>query len=82
MKELGTTPLKLHKDSYVLLIGGWKGAADKQIPKMDMYAMVTELLGIPGENCRDAYGSVEHSVPYFECRNHNMHVPVWSRMFC
>ncbi|MFC2131438.1 acyl-protein synthase [Bacteroidota bacterium] len=81
MKALGTNKLKLNPDSFVLLIGGWKGAADKQIPKNEMYNLITELLGIPGENCRDGYGSVEHSVPYFECANHNMHVPVWSRMF-
>lgn len=81
MMRLGTGALHLHPDSYVMLIGGWKGAADQQIPKSEMYGLITEQLGIPGENCRDGYGSVEHSVPYIECSRHKMHIPVWSRLF-
>ena len=42
--------------------------------------MVEEMLGIPATNCRDGYGSTEHSVPYFECPNHHFHIPVYSRM--
>lgn len=81
MKETGHRPLKLNVKSMTMLGGGWKGYADKQISKSELYAMVEEMLGIPAENCRDGYGSTEHSVPYFECPNHHFHIPVYSRMF-
>lgn len=81
MKETGHRPLKLNVKSMTLLGGGWKGYADKQIQKSELYAMVEEMLGIPEENCRDGYGSTEHSVPYFECPKHHFHIPVYSRMF-
>lgn len=80
MKETGHRPLKLNKNSMTMLGGGWKGYADKQIQKNELYAMVEEMLGIPAENCRDGYGSTEHSVPYFECPNHHFHIPAYSRM--
>lgn len=80
MKETGHRPLKLNTKSMTMLGGGWKGYADKQISKSELYAMVEEMLGIPAGNCRDGYGSTEHSVPYFECPNHHFHIPVYSRM--
>jgi len=80
MKETGHRPLKLNKNSMTMLGGGWKGYADKQIQKSELYDMVEEMLGIPSQNCRDGYGSTEHSVPYFECKNHHFHIPVYSRM--
>jgi phenylacetate-coenzyme A ligase PaaK-like adenylate-forming protein len=63
-----------------MLGGGWKGYADKQISKIELYNLVEEMLGIPESNCRDGYGSTEHSVPYFECPKHHFHIPVYSRM--
>ncbi len=81
MKETGHRPLKLNVKSMTLLGGGWKGYADKQISKAELYSMVEEMLGIPEANCRDGYGSTEHSVPYFECPCHHFHIPVYSRMF-
>jgi len=81
MKDTGHRPLKLNKKSMTMLGGGWKGYADKQIQKSELYALVEEMLGIPEENCRDGYGSTEHSVPYFECPKHHFHIPVYSRMF-
>ncbi|MEE1049511.1 MAG: acyl-protein synthase [Clostridia bacterium] len=81
MKDTGHRPLKLNTKSMTMLGGGWKGYADKQIKKEELYALVEEMLGIPEQNCRDGYGSTEHSVPYFECPNHHFHIPVYSRMF-
>jgi len=81
MKKLGIPPVKMHPDSLVFLGGGWKGHADKAIDKNDFYALVEEMLGIPNERLRDGFGSVEHCVPYVECKNHEFHVPVWSRVF-
>ncbi|WP_086825555.1 acyl-protein synthase [Allokutzneria sp. NRRL B-24872] len=80
MRSLGLPPVDLSDDSLVLFGGGWKGNADKQISKRELYAKITDQLGIPDERIRDGFGSVEHSVPYIECARHNMHVPVWSRV--
>ena len=80
MKDMGLKPLKLNSKSMTMLGGGWKGYADKQIQKSELYALVEEMLGIPEANCRDGYGSTEHSVPYFECPKHRFHIPVYSRM--
>lgn len=80
MKDLNIKPLKLNKHSLVFTGGGWKKYNDQKIDKMELYKMVEELLGIPTENCRDFYSAVEHSVAYPECKNHHMHVPIWSRV--
>ncbi|MGV9247188.1 LuxE/PaaK family acyltransferase [Streptomyces sp. NPDC003710] len=79
MSAMGLRPLRLPEGSLVVLGGGWKGHADRQIGKEEFYAEVTELLGIPGDRIRDTFGSVEHCVPYVECAHHRLHVPVWSR---
>jgi hypothetical protein len=80
MKLLKMAPLNFPEDSLIFLGGGWKGHADKAIKKTDLYHLVTEMLGIPDERIRDGFGSVEHCVPYVECRNHQFHVPIWSRV--
>lgn len=79
MEHLGIQ-LKLHPESLVFLGGGWKGKASKAIPKKDLYARATKLLGIPDERLRDGFGSVEHCIPYVECAHHEFHVPVWSEV--
>lgn len=81
MKALKLQPLKLAPDSLVFLGGGWKGNADKEIKKLDLYGMIKEQLGIKDERIRDGFGSVEHCIPYIECVNHQFHVPVWSRVY-
>ncbi|MEJ8639924.1 acyl-protein synthase [Streptomyces sp. MS2.AVA.5] len=79
MRAMGLPPLRLPEGSLVMLGGGWKGHTDRQIGKDEFYALVTEQLGIPGDRVRDTFGSVEHCVPYVECAQHRLHVPVWSR---
>ncbi|WP_411146924.1 acyl-protein synthase [Streptomyces sp. x-80] len=79
MRAQGIPPIQLPADSLVVLGGGWKGHADRQIGKEEFRAEVSELLGIPPERIRDTFGSVEHCVPYIECARHRLHVPVWSR---
>lgn len=81
MMDLGMEPLKLSKESLIFTAGGWKGYADQQISKADFAKLVEQQLGIPQERVRDGYGSVEHSVPYIECSQHHLHVPIWSRAF-
>lgn len=80
MRALGVPPLTLPPSSLVLFGGGWKGHADQQLGKPELYARITEQLGIPDERIRDGFGSVEHAVPYFECERHNLHVPSWARV--
>ncbi|KOV61254.1 acyl-protein synthase [Streptomyces sp. MMG1121] len=79
MRAMGLPPLRLPEGSLVVLGGGWKGHADRQIGKDTFYAEVSDRLGIPAERVRDTFGSVEHCVPYVECAHHRLHVPVWSR---
>lgn len=79
MQESGIKPLKLNKKSIVLTGGGWKNYDDIMIDKNEYYTLIEQYLGIPKENCRDFYSAVEHSVAYPECKNHHMHVPIWSR---
>ncbi len=81
MKSLGVKNLNLSEESLVFFAGGWKGYADKQLSKDELYGRLGEQLGIPDNRCRDGFGSVEHSVPYVECEHHHMHVPIWSRAF-
>ncbi|GAA2724348.1 MULTISPECIES: acyl-protein synthase [Streptomyces] len=81
MRAMGLPPLQLPEGSLVMLGGGWKGNADRQIGKDAFYARVTEQLGIPSERIRDTFGSVEHCIPYIECEQHRLHAPVWSRVF-
>jgi phenylacetate-coenzyme A ligase PaaK-like adenylate-forming protein len=81
MKALGLAPLRLSPESLVFLGGGWKGHADQAVSPAALYTLVGEMLGIPDERIRDGFGSVEHCVPYAECRGHRFHVPAWSRVF-
>lgn len=79
-RQLGRRPLKLHPDSLVFLGGGWKGHADKAISKEHFYRELAETFGLRDERMRDGYGSVEHCIPYVECKNHHLHIPTWSRV--
>ena len=81
MAALKMKPLKLNPYSMTLFGGGWKGYANQQISKFELYKMIEYWLGIPEKNCRDGYGSVEHAIPYIECCNHQFHIPIWSRVF-
>ena len=73
--------VSLHQDSLVMFGGGWKGYANQEIPKEELFELIHERLGIDTTRIRDTYGSVEHSIPYIECKNHHLHIPVWSRLF-
>ncbi len=81
MRDMGIPPLRLHPDSMTMLGGGWKGFASQRIDKRELYRLVEATLGFPERNCRDGYGSTEHSVPYLECPRHNFHIPIYSRMY-
>jgi len=67
-----------HPDSFVMTGGGWKGQQEKEIVKSRFKAEIGEILGIAPENTRDCFGMVEHGIPYVECENSNIHVPIYS----
>lgn len=78
-KETGLT-FNFGPKSFILTGGGWKGEADKEISKLQFKTEISQILGIPPENIRDMFGMVEHGIPYVECKNGNMHVPIYSRV--
>lgn len=79
MRALGMPDLKFHPDSLVVTGGGWKGYADKEVSKAEVIERTESQLGIPAARFSDFYGTVEHGIPYLDCPNHNLHIPVYAR---
>ncbi len=73
--------MNLGADSWLQTGGGWKGKADKEIPKMEFRKMIKERLGIPEDNQRDLFGMVEHGIPYVDCKKGNLHIPNYARVY-
>lgn len=73
--------LDLGKDSWLQTGGGWKGKADKEIPKLEFRKLIEEKLGIPQRNQRDLFGMVEHGIPYVDCSKGNLHIPNYARVY-
>ncbi len=73
--------LQLAPDSWLQTGGGWKGKADKEIPKREFRRFISERLGIPEANQRDMFGMVEHGIPYVDCERGNLHIPNYARVF-
>jgi hypothetical protein len=73
--------LDLGKNSWLQTGGGWKGKADKEIPKLEFRELIRKRLGIPVENQRDLFGMVEHGIPYVDCSKGNLHIPNYARVF-
>ncbi len=80
LKDLGYDSLPLNPGSRCLFGGGWKNHKDKELPKSDFYRKINEFFGIPLENIRDKYGSVEHPISYVECSEHHLHIPAYERV--
>lgn len=70
----------LGPDSWLQTGGGWKGKADKEIPKHEFRDFIFKTLGIPKENQRDLFGMVEHGIPYVDCPKGNLHIPNFARV--
>lgn len=79
--EKNNLHLNLGKDSWLQTGGGWKGKADKEIPKKDFRKMIEERLGIPQAHQRDLFGMVEHGIPYVDCSKGNLHIPNYARVY-
>ena len=73
--------LNLGTDSWLQTGGGWKGKAEKEIPKHEFRNLIEERLGIPVKNQRDLFGMVEHGIPYVDCENGNLHIPNYARVY-
>lgn len=73
--------LNLGKDSWLQTGGGWKGKADKEIPKHEFRQFIQNRLGIPMANQRDLFGMVEHGIPYVDCPHGNLHIPNYARVY-
>lgn len=79
--EKNNLKIDLGKDSWLQTGGGWKGKADKEIPKMEFRRFIEEHLGIPQKNQRDLFGMVEHGIPYVDCTEGNLHIPNYARVY-
>jgi phenylacetate-coenzyme A ligase PaaK-like adenylate-forming protein len=79
--EKNNLTIDLGKDSWLQTGGGWKGKADKEIPKHEFRKMIQERLGIPVEHQRDLFGMVEHGIPYVDCALGNLHIPNYARVY-
>lgn len=72
--------INLGPDSWLQTGGGWKGKADKEIPKQEFRQFIEKRLGIPQSHQRDLFGMVEHGIPYVDCEKGNLHIPNYSRV--
>ena len=72
--------LNLHKNSKILLGGGWKTFFAEEISKEELFAMARDTLGIQRHNFKDHFSTAEHPVNYMACENNHFHIPVFSRV--
>lgn len=82
LDELDRRRLKfdLHKDSKILLGGGWKGLIGDEIPVDELFLMASNTLGIRRGNFKNHFSTAEHPINYVSCINNRFHVPVFSRV--
>jgi len=72
--------VSLHRNSIILLGGGWKTFFAEEISKERLFVMVNETLGISRENFKDQFSTAEHPVNYVACKNGHFHIPVFGRV--
>ncbi|MCK5686245.1 hypothetical protein KAJ27_19080, partial [bacterium] len=72
--------MKLNPDSFVMTGGGWKTNEDKKVEREVLRKYMAGMMGIKTSNIRDLLGMVEHGIPYVECKNGKMHIPVYGRV--
>lgn len=82
LNELSSRNIKLdlHKDSKILLGGGWKALFTDEISKDELFRMAKETLGIKRENFIDHFSTAEHPINYISCINNHFHIPAFSRV--
>jgi phenylacetate-coenzyme A ligase PaaK-like adenylate-forming protein len=72
--------LDLHKDSKILLGGGWKALFADEISKDELFRLANETLGIRRQNFKDHFSTAEHPINYVSCVNNHFHIPTFSRV--
>lgn len=72
--------LSLHKDSKILVGGGWKALFADEISKAELFHMANQTLGISRQNFKDHFSTAEHPINYVSCENNHFHVPAFSRV--
>jgi len=72
--------MDLHKNSKIMVGGGWKALFSDEIAKDDLISMANHTLGIRKENFKDHFSTAEHPINYISCANNRFHVPVFSRV--
>ncbi|MDR1797579.1 MAG: acyl-protein synthetase [Clostridiales Family XIII bacterium] len=71
--------LRLNQKSKVILGGGWKQFASREIDRAEFAGLLRETLGLGPENLLEFYSAVEHPIPYCKCARGHFHVPLYSR---
>lgn len=79
MEELGAQ-VKLRRGSRIILAGGWKQHADREVDKRRLYALAERVLGVPETCINELFGAVEHPVFYNACEHHQFHIPIYGRV--
>ena len=72
--------MELHKNSKIMVGGGWKSFFSEEISKDELIHMANQTLGIRKENFKDHFSTAEHPINYVSCANNHFHVPVFSRV--
>ena len=72
--------VELHKNSKILVGGGWKELYSDEISKDELISMANHTLGIRKENFKDHFSTAEHPINYVTCINNHFHVPIFSRV--
>ena len=72
--------MELHKNSKIMVGGGWKALFTDEISKDELIDMANHTLGIRKENFKDHFSTAEHPINYVSCANNHFHVPVFSRV--
>jgi phenylacetate-coenzyme A ligase PaaK-like adenylate-forming protein len=80
LKSNQSSPFRLPNQSRLFTAGGWKAAEERKISRAQFRSLCVEAFGIPEEFQRDGFGMAEHSAPYFECKHHRFHIPVYNRI--
>ena len=72
--------LRLPEKSFIFIGGGWKQFLSQKVNKQQLYCLAEERLGVKEDHFKEFFGVVEHNIPYFDCKNHYFHVPIYSRV--
>ena len=82
LEELDARNIKmeLHRNSNIMVGGGWKAFFSDEIPKEELISMANHTLGIRRENFKDHFSTAEHPINYVSCTNNHFHVPIFSRV--